>query len=122
MVPPIRTARNARIWNYLNWQDEFFACRLWPGWLQEIAVKPASDRSRHENYRFFAFMFGNGVRPDIRAMWFLMEDVYNGTVAVSSDSKLMKNLTELEAMTYEAWTSGRHGSYFDMIKYKVEKW
>jgi len=84
---PVRqlTQREARVWNFLNAQDDFFPIRSWPAWLQDIAL--SEHRNNRDRYNYFFFLVANGLQPTLAGEWTLMNNVektgHGGMVAVS---------------------------------------
>jgi len=64
--------REARLSNYFNKQDDFWAFREWPPWTQEIALQ--EHKRYRERYRFFLFLVFNGLNPLTARMWVAMKD------------------------------------------------
>jgi len=57
--------RRARIRNYYNSDlTGFFPFRLWPVWAQDILL--SAERTRHNRYQLFYWLFRNGASPALR--------------------------------------------------------
>jgi len=68
-------AREARLMNYFNKQDDFWAFREWPPWVQQEMIK--DHKKGRERYKLFLFFVFNGLSPFTAQMWIIMQD-YKG--------------------------------------------
>lgn len=71
--PHPTNAREARVWNYLNSQDEFYPLRKWPGWAQYIAMK--DDKNNKDRFELFRWLVVNGLSPATASVWATLQDV-----------------------------------------------
>lgn len=66
--------REARLWNYLNRQDDiFWPIRLWPIWVQRIALK--DHKGNRDRFAMFFFLVSNGLDPKRAVFWIKGHDV-----------------------------------------------
>ena len=68
-----KNAREARVWNYFNQQDDFWPIREWPPWAQEQALM--FHKTYHPRYQLFRFLVFNGLNPTTAAGWIYISDI-----------------------------------------------
>jgi len=106
--------RKARLQNYFNKQDEFWAFREWPLWVQEIALQ--RHKRYRERYRFFLFLVFNGLNPLTARMWVIMKD-YRGYRFVEEEYD-NSAWSQIDGMVRDAFNKNLYknrGKVFDMI-------
>jgi len=106
--------RKARLMNYFNKQDEFWAFREWPNWVQQIAIQ--AHKKYRERYRFFLFLVFNGLNPLTARMWVIIRDYRNGHfVEEDYDNSAW---SQIDGMVRDAFNKNLYknrGKVFDMI-------
>lgn len=70
--PYPQNAQEARIWNYLNVQDEFYPVRKWPGWARYIAMK--TDKTNKDRFELYRWLVVNGCNPTTAGAWARITD------------------------------------------------
>jgi len=71
--PYPQSAQEARIWNYLNGQDEFYPIRKWPGWARHLAIR--EEKGNKDRFELYRWLVVNGLNPETAKDWARMRDV-----------------------------------------------
>jgi len=102
-------AREARLMNYFNQQDDFWAFREWPLWVQEEMVK--AKKRNHARYKLFLFFTFNGLNPDTTFRWVSMQDFKGGPIDGPYKPKHWAHFAQLLTLAKKG----------DLVKYRTPK-
>lgn len=106
--------RKARVQNFFNRQDDFWAFREWPLWVQEIALQ--KHKKYRERYRFFLFLTWNGLNPLTARMWLIMKDWRGRYIEEDYDRSAW---SQIDGMVRDAFSKdlfrNKQGRMYDMI-------
>lgn len=93
-------ARESRIWNWLNKQDEFYPVRRWPGWARYVVMK--KDKGNKDRFELYRWLVVNGCNPETAGTWSSMQDAVPGAilgvphVVVDMRPKVLQHLNQME--------------------------
>jgi len=110
--------RKARLQNYFNRQDEFWAFREWPLWVQQIALQ-AHKRFR-ERYRLFLFFVWNGLNPLTARMWVIIRDYKGRFIEEEYDRSAWSQLDQMVKDAFNKELYKPETKMFDMITGRPE--
>jgi len=82
-----RTPREARVWNYLNGDTPFWEIRVWPQYLQALALK--EHKVNRERFTLYFFLTANGLDPKLARDWVLMTDYVRRTDTANREMKII---------------------------------
>lgn len=107
-----RDAREGRVWNYLNKADLFWPITEWENHHREMALTAHKDNKMR--FKFFQFLVGNGLEPNIAAEWVLMADVVNNQVVAGTyDAKAKEQIEQMKQQNQDG-SLFRNYKWWDM--------
>jgi len=110
-----KTPREARIWNYFNQQDDFWAIRKWPPWAQQDML--AFHKTYDQRYHLMRFLCFNGMNPRSAAAWIYISDISSTGIPLAGiyDASAVSQITGMigQATKGTLWKS--YHRIFDMI-------
>jgi len=113
------TPREARVWNFLNRELDWFPLRSWPVWLVRLAMK--EHKSNRDRFSLFFFWTANGMDPERAAAHLLMTDVQGGryTQTYGYDQQAFRQVQQMVTQVYDGTLFPNGKRYWNMAMQRV---
>lgn len=112
-MDPDLNPRQARIWNYLNSQDVFYAIRRWPTWVAALAM--AEHRDNRDRFSLYHWLAANGAPSWFAQRVVLLYDVRKGQFLFGGyDAAAHRQVQQMQRQQQSGSLFDTNKTFFDM--------
>lgn len=89
----LNIGRQRRVAKYYDNQDNLPPLSEWPAWAQRSALN--DNKSNHERFQFFQFLWRNGLPPYMCGEWTRIIDYQHNKRLFNNDPKAVKHVNQM---------------------------